>query len=123
MVHRLLQTVEEALLHHIRVVIASVLPAAHIPWRTEIERPDLTVATLNAWLRDYSRCQHLVFVDYTAALGDGHGGMRPEFSSDGVHPSEAGYAVMAPIARAAIARALAQPVPGRTPPRTDCAGQ
>jgi lysophospholipase L1-like esterase len=32
--------------------------------------------------------------------------MRPGLSSDGVHPTAAGYALMAPLAEAAIARAL-----------------
>jgi lysophospholipase L1-like esterase len=111
--------VEEALLHHIRVVIASIPPAAHIPWRAAIEQPALTIADMNRWLRGYARCEHVEFADYAAVLGDGRGGIKPELSSDGVHPTPAGYAVMTPLARAAIARALAKPVPeGR--PRTDC---
>jgi len=110
--------VEQALLHHIRVVIASVPPATHIPWRAQIERPDIVIARLNGWLRDYARCQRAVFVDYAAVLGDGHGGMKGEFSPDGVHPNPAAYAAMTPLARAAIARAMAQPA--RRTPRTDC---
>lgn len=113
--------VEEALLHRIRVIIASIPPATHIPWRPELEHPDLSIAKMNAWLRDYARCEHAVFVDYTAILGDGHGGMKAEFSPDGVHPNAAGYAAMDPLARAAIARALAQPAPSHAP-RTDCGG-
>jgi len=34
--------------------------------------------------------------------------MRAELTFDGVHPHAAGYAAMAPLARAAIGRAMAQ---------------
>jgi len=110
--------VEEALLHHIRVVIAAIPPAAHIPWRGEIERPDLTIAAMGEWLRAYARCQHVEFVDYGAVLGDGRGGIKPGLSFDGLHPTPAGYALMTPVARAAVARALSQPAPAK--PRIGC---
>ena len=35
--------------------------------------------------------------------------MKPGLSVEGVHPTAAGYAVMAPVANAAIVRALAAP--------------
>jgi lysophospholipase L1-like esterase len=47
----------------------------------------------------------LVFADYHTALADPAGAMKPGLSNDGVHPNAAGYAVMEPIARAAIAEA------------------
>jgi lysophospholipase L1-like esterase len=37
--------------------------------------------------------------------------MRPELASDGVHPTEAGYRLMAPLAERAIAEALSRPAP------------
>ncbi len=103
--------VEAALLHHIRVVLASILPADLIPWRSEIANPAQTIAVMNHWLRSYAQCEHLVFVDYAAALDDGQGGMNPGLSTDGLHPAGPGYAVMTPLARAAIAQARSQPVP------------
>lgn len=36
------------------------------------------------------------------------GGLPPNLSHDGVHPNPAGYAIMAPLAEAAIEKALAQ---------------
>jgi lysophospholipase L1-like esterase len=102
---------EVALLHHIRVVLASIPPSARIPWRTELERPADTIAAMNRWLRDYARCEHLVFVDYTTVLDDGQGAMKPGLSTDGVHPTRAGYAAMGPLARAALARAMVEPAP------------
>jgi lysophospholipase L1-like esterase len=45
-----------------------------------------------------------------AALATPEGGMKPGLASDGVHPTEEGYAVMGPLAERAIAEALRQPV-------------
>jgi lysophospholipase L1-like esterase len=39
-------------------------------------------------------------------MADGKGGMLDGLSSDHVHPTEAGYATMRPVAEAALARAL-----------------
>lgn len=111
--------VEQALSHHIRVVLASILPASHIPWRAQIGRPAETIAVMNRWLHDYAQCANLVFADYTAVLADEQGGMKPGMSIDGVHPAGAGYAAMGPVARAAIARALSAPLPTGPPP-ADC---
>ena len=41
-------------------------------------------------------------------MGDARQGLPESLSADGVHPNEAGYRVMAPLAEAAIARALAR---------------
>jgi lysophospholipase L1-like esterase len=49
----------------------------------------------------------VIYVDYHAALSDGHGGMRAEYSQDGVHPSRAGYEAMRPLAIGAVRAALA----------------
>jgi lysophospholipase L1-like esterase len=38
---------------------------------------------------------------------DDHGGMKREFTGDGVHPNPTGYALMGELAEKAIASALA----------------
>jgi len=43
-----------------------------------------------------------------SAMKDERNGLPPALSSDGVHPLPAGYAIMAPLAEAGIAKALAQ---------------
>ena len=96
---------------HIRVVLASTLPASRFPWRPAMQ-PAAQVRELNAWLQGYAQAENLVYCDYYPALADSTGGMRPELAIDkAVHPNDAGYALMAPIAEAAIAKALAQPAP------------
>jgi lysophospholipase L1-like esterase len=88
----------------IRVVIASVLPAAEFSWRPGIE-PGPKIAALNRWLKDYAKAGHLIYADYYLALTDGALGMKAEFTADGVHPTLAGYLVMDPLAHAAIRKA------------------
>jgi lysophospholipase L1-like esterase len=96
---------ELARTHGIKVILASTLPAAAFPWSPD-KHPAATIVAFNAWLRNYAGRNGLVYVDYHAALADGAGGMKPGLASDGVHPTPRGYAVMKPIALAAIARAL-----------------
>lgn len=88
----------------IRVILASIPPAASFSWKPGID-PVARIAELNLWLRDYAREQGLVWVDYHPALADGKGGMRPELTFDGVHPNAAGYAAMEPLTRQALAAA------------------
>lgn len=99
---------EQARAHGARVIIASILPAARFGWRPEIE-PVAAIAAMNAWLRDYAAREHFIYVDYFAALNDGHGGFKAELASDGVHPNVAGYALMRPLAEQAVRQALQQP--------------
>jgi lysophospholipase L1-like esterase len=85
----------------IRVVLASIPPASNFPWSPGLETAN-TIITMNAWIRDYARKIGATYADYHAALSNGKGGMKPGLSSDEVHPTPAGYAVMQPIAKAAL---------------------
>jgi lysophospholipase L1-like esterase len=97
---------ELAQAHGIRVILASIPPAANFPWRPGVETAE-KIRAANAWIRAYAARVGAVYADYTAVLDDGRGGMKPGLASDGVHPTPAGYAVMAPTAERAIAEALA----------------
>jgi lysophospholipase L1-like esterase len=66
---------------------------------------------LNAWLKAYAAETGSVYADYWTALTDGGLGLKGDYTYDGVHPDEDGYAVMAKVAEAAIAQALALPKP------------
>lgn len=88
----------------IAVVLGSILPAAKFPWRPQLS-PARQVVALNAWLRDFARARGAVYADYHSALVNAEGGMNPDLAPDGIHPNARGYAVMEPIAKAAIAEA------------------
>ncbi|MDB5669320.1 MAG: family lipase [Alphaproteobacteria bacterium] len=96
---------ELARAHGIRVILASIPPASAFPWSPGM-KPAPQILALNAWLRAYARRNHFTYVDYHEAMADRDGGMKPGLSSDGVHPTAAGYGVMAPLALAAIRAAL-----------------
>jgi acyl-CoA thioesterase-1 len=89
----------------IAVVLSSVLPAYDFPWRRGIG-PAPKVVALNAWIKCYAAQAGAVYLDYYSKLVDARGGLSPEMASDGVHPTEAGYRIMAPLAEAAIQEAL-----------------
>ena len=101
---------ELAQAHRIRVILASVLPVSDYPWHRGL-RPAGKVRALNAWLKAYAASNGAIYLDYYDALANAQGGMDPNLASDGVHPTPAGYAVMAPLAQQAIARALAKRQP------------
>ncbi|MDY6922341.1 MAG: alpha/beta hydrolase fold domain-containing protein [Pseudomonadota bacterium] len=94
---------EIARANDIRVVLGSIPPSARFYWRPELQ-PASRIAELNAWLREFARDQGAGFVDYAAAMAGPDGGMRPGLSHDGVHPADEGYAVMTPLAMAALAK-------------------
>ena len=97
---------ELAQANHIRVILASVLPTSDYPWHPGL-RPAGKVRALNSWLRAYAASRGETYLDYYAALANAQGGMDKRLASDGVHPTPAGYAIMAPLAQQAIERALA----------------
>jgi lysophospholipase L1-like esterase len=99
-----LAMVDLAKANGIAVVLGSVLPAGGFNWRSDM-KPAAQIAALNAWLKDLARVRGLAYADYYGAMATPDGAMKPGLSSDGVHPNAAGYAVMEPIARAALAQA------------------
>ncbi len=89
----------------IKVILASITPAYNYPWKPGID-PVPTIRELNAWLKDYCAKQGLTYLDYYSAMSDEKGAMKPGLAKDGVHPTAQGYAIMGPLAEAAIAKAL-----------------
>jgi len=97
--------------NHIRVILASLLPASRFPWKQEA-RPADEIRQWNEWLKNYAKQQGMVYLDYYSVLVDDEGGMKPELAFDkAVHPNTAGYALMQPLAEKAIAAALKSPSP------------
>ena len=97
--------VELAHTAHIKVVISSVLPANHFPWRPAID-PTEKVIQLNKMLKDYADANKVVYLDYYSVMVDDKKGLPKNLSGDGVHPTLEGYKIMEPMAEKAIAEAL-----------------
>lgn len=91
--------------HGIKVILASVPPAVAFPWSPALQ-PAPQIAAINRWLADYARSRGFTYVDYHAAMAQADGAMKPGLSTDGVHPTAAGYKIMRPLARQAIDQAL-----------------
>jgi len=66
----------------------------------------ISILTLNKWIQSYAAAHHLVYLDYFSAMVDSKGFLKDELSDDGLHPNAKGYAVMNPLAEAAIAASL-----------------
>ncbi|MEP6733290.1 MAG: SGNH/GDSL hydrolase family protein [bacterium] len=91
--------------HHIAVVLSSVLPVYDYPWKPGLE-PAPKIIALNAWIKRYASDVGETYLDYHTAMADARGGLPTELAKDGVHPTDTGYRIMAPMAEAAIAKAL-----------------
>ena len=89
----------------IKVVLSSVIPAFDFPWRPGLE-PAPKIVALNQMIKAYCDVNKIVYLDYHTAMKDERNGLKKELGYDGVHPNEAGYKVMAPLAEKAIAEAL-----------------
>jgi lysophospholipase L1-like esterase len=64
------------------------------------------IKAMNEWIKSYAASHGDVYLDYFSAMIDDKGLMRTELTEDDLHPNAKGYAVMGPLAEAAIARAL-----------------
>jgi lysophospholipase L1-like esterase len=93
----------------IRVVYSSLLPVHnYTPQSQEFfaTRPMESIRKLNDWLKDYSAQNGIVYLDYYSHLLDDKGLLRRDLADDGLHPNDAGYKIMVPLAEKAIQRAL-----------------
>jgi lysophospholipase L1-like esterase len=97
----------------IKVVLSSITPVSNYHMATPnavpqtTSRPLARVRAINNWMREYATAHKHVYLDYFPAMVDDKGLLRAELSGDDLHPNAAGYAIMAPLAEAAIQRALA----------------
>ena len=89
----------------IRVIMCSVLPVFDYPWRPGL-KPAPRIDAINAWMKSYAAAHGHIYVDYHSAMKDERDGLPKTLAYDGVHPTAAGYAAMAPIVQKAIDEAI-----------------
>jgi lysophospholipase L1-like esterase len=102
---------ELAKAHQIRVVLASITPtsAYHAAPNAEPQtsrRPLARIRAINDWIRRYAADNEHIYLDYYTAMVDEAGMLREDLSADDLHPNAKGYAIMGPLAEAAIRKAL-----------------
>ena len=101
---------ELARVHDIGVVFSSILPVHNYTPKAQdffAQRPMARILELNTWLKDYCTKNNIVYLDYFSALVDDKGLLKRDLAGDGLHPNDAGYKIMVPLAEAAIKNALA----------------
>jgi lysophospholipase L1-like esterase len=106
--------------HGIKVIFSALLPIsdrtmipagrgggpAPRPRIQSVARPPADILRFNAWLKAYAAEKGAAYADYYTATVDADGFLRDGTTGDGLHPNAQGYALMAPVASAAIAQAL-----------------
>jgi len=100
--------VELALANHIKVVLASIPPAADFKWHPGLN-PTPRIREINAWLKAYATRAGVTYVDYWPALATEGGALKSELSADGVHPNAEGFKAMQPLVETAIRAATQVP--------------
>jgi acyl-CoA thioesterase I len=100
---------ELARVHGIKVVYASILPVHNYTEHAKdffAQRPMSRILALNEWLKKYCAEKNIIYLDYFSALVDDKGLLKKDLADDGLHPNAAGYKIMAPLAEAAIQKAM-----------------
>ena len=93
----------------ISLIFSSVLPVHDYTPQSQnffAQRAPAKILTLNAWLKNYCSTHGLIYLDYFSAMVDEHGLLRKDLAADGLHPNNAGYKMMAPLAETAVEQAL-----------------
>ena len=95
--------------HRLKVVLCLMTPVSDYTQHKQTERrPPSDILKLNDWLRSYATGTKAEVADYYSVLVDDKGMLKEGYSEDGLHPNDRGYALMAPVAEAAIARAIGE---------------
>jgi len=93
----------------IRLVFASLLPVHNYTEKAKdffAQRSLERILELNHWLKDYCATNRIVYLDYFSAVVDDKGLLKKELADDGLHPNDAGFKIMAPLAEKAIEKAM-----------------
>lgn len=98
--------VELAHANKIKVVLSAVMPVCDYIRPQTARRPPEKIIALNTWIKQYAEAHKLVYLDYYSALIDDQKMLKKELTYDGLHPNDAGYAVIEPLASEAIGKAL-----------------
>ena len=97
---------EIARVNGVGVVLSSIMPVCdYIRPQTE-RRPPAKIIEINQWMKKYAAERGFVYLDYYTPMLDDKNMLKKELTGDGLHPNDAGYAIMSPLAEQAIAKCL-----------------
>jgi len=102
----LMAMVEMAKANNIKVVLSTLTPVCDYHQPQTLTRPPARIVALNEWIRGYAAKNGVTLLDYYPAMIDDKQMLRTEITGDGLHPTQAGYDIMLPLAAQAIASAL-----------------
>lgn len=93
---------ELAQAHGIKVILSSVMPTCDYIRNQSDRRPNSKIIELNNWMKDYAAKHNATYLDYFTPMLDDKGALKKELTYDGLHPNDAGYELIMPIAQKAI---------------------
>jgi lysophospholipase L1-like esterase len=96
---------ELAKLHKIKVVLCSVLPAHHFPWRGEVESIN-QIKELNEMIKNFAHENKIAYADYYSAMVDQRQGLDSKYQRDEVHPNLEGYKRMEQVIQKVLNKIL-----------------
>lgn len=98
--------------YKVKVVLSSLLPVhdyngpINPAYEQSKKRSPQVIRALNDWLLSFSTKRGYVFLNYFQPMLDVRIMLTKEYSDDGLHPNPTGYRIMAPLALAAVEKAL-----------------
>jgi lysophospholipase L1-like esterase len=90
----------------IKVILGAVMPTCDYIRNQSDRRPNSKIIELNQWMKAYAAQHHATYLDYFTPMLDDRGALRKELTDDGLHPNDAGYELILPVAQKAIDSAL-----------------
>ena len=100
-----LSMVELAQANNIVPIVCSVLPAYDYPWRPG-KAPNIKIPKLNEMLKQMSTKHKVPYLDYFSEMVDDRNGLPKAYTTDEVHLTKKGYAVMEKLVEKAIGKVL-----------------
>jgi lysophospholipase L1-like esterase len=97
---------ELAQAHGIKVILSAVMPTCDYIRNQSDRRPNSKIIELNAWMKEYAAKHKATYLDYFTPMLDDNGALKRELTDDGLHPNDAGYELIMPIAQKAINQTL-----------------
>jgi len=88
--------------HGIKVILSAVMPTCDYIQNQSDRRPNSKIAELNSWIKSYAAKHDAVYLDYFTPMLDDKGALKKELTYDGLHPNDAGYEAIMPLAQKAI---------------------